>query len=432
VVRPQVASLGASLTIGSRSRLFLFVLAITLIACGGDKSAPPPTATPSPAPTATPDPGPPDVERERIIEHVRVLAEEIGPRLAGSAEEQAAIDYARAQLESYGYEVEVPSFSATGDLLRDVSVTPEGGAAVRGVMFMQSAQGTATGPLVDAGPGTAGEYANASGAIVLVQRGETRFADMAARSLAAGAVALVVANSEPGPFQVRLMNQAGIPIVAIGQEEGAALRERLAAGPVQVTVSVGAAPQVTSHNVIARTPGSPCTTLTGGHIDSVWWAPGADDNASGSAVVLELARAASVAGLRGHCFALWGGEEEGLLGSAAFVAEMTPDDRAALRAYLNLDVLGSNATPRAIGDQSLLDRVSAIARALGLALEPSTDQSQVGSDHRSFARGGFPVVMLTVPGKIHTPSDTLANLDPAFAEPLGRLGLALLRELEGP
>ena len=431
MARPPVASVGAfALIPRARTVLLLLLLAAALAftACGGGgTSSPPATATPSPEPTATPDPGPPEIDRARIVEHVRKLSEEIGPRITGSAAEQAAVDYAQAQLQSYGYQVDVQTFSATGDLLRDVSVTPEGGTAIRGVMFALSGQGTATGPLVDVGPGTSNEYPNASGAVVLAQRGEERFSEMALRALRAGAVALVVANNEPGPFQGGMANQVSLPVIAIGQEEGASLR---VAGPVQVTVTVGTTPQVTSHNVIARQPGTACMTLSGAHIDSVWWAAGANDNASGSAVVLELARVAAASGMSGHCFALWGAEEVGLLGSAFFVAAVGRDDRTALQAYINYDVAGSNATPRAIGGQQLLDRVGPLASGLGLSLEMSTEEPQIGSDHRSFARGGFPVVMLTTPGKIHTPSDTLANLDPAYAEPLARLGLALMRELE--
>ena len=363
---------------------------------------------------------------------MRLLSEEIGPRETGSAAEQAAVDYAQAQLASYGYQVDVQTFTATGDLLRDVSVTPEGGAPIRGVMFAASAAGTASGPLVDVGLGTSDEYPDASGAVVLVQRGEATFGDMALRALQAGAVALVIANNAPGPFQGGMPNQVGLPVIAIGQEEGDSLRALRAAGPLQATVTVSQPPQVTSHNVIARTPGQPCQTLSGGHIDSVWWADGANDNASGSAVVLELARVAAASGLRGHCFALWGAEEVGLLGSAFFVAGVSREDRDALRAYLNFDVLGGNAPPQAVGSRELLDRAGPLADVLGLTVELSTRVDDIGSDHRSFARVGFPVLMLFTGGPIHTPADTLANLDPAYAAPLAQLGLALMEDLQGP
>lgn len=365
---------------------------------------------------------------------MRKLADEIGPRLTGSAAEQEAIDYARGLLEGWGYDVQTQTFPATGDLLRDVSVTPEGGAPIAGVMFSLSAIGTVTGPLVDVGPGTSNEYPAANGAVVLVQRGEERFSEMALRARRAGASALVIANNGPGPFQGGLANQVGLPVVAIGQEEGASLHALRAAGPVQVTVTVGEPPQVTSHSVIARTPGSACRTLSGGHIDSAWWADGANDNASGSAVVLELARVAAASGLSGHCFALFGAEEVGLLGSAFFVSNVSRQDRNALEAYLNFDVLASNARPQAIGGPELLDRVGPLAAGLGIDIELSTKVNDTGSDHRSFARGGFPVLMLTTPssGQIHTPADTLANLDPAYLEPLARLGLALIQDLAGP
>lgn len=365
---------------------------------------------------------------------MRKLSDEIGPRITGSAQEQAAVDYAQAQLTSYGYQVDVQSFTATGDLLRDVSVTPQGGSPIAGVMFNLSATQTVTGPLVDVGLGTTNDYPGAEGAAVLVQRGEERFSEIALRALRGDAVALVVANNALGPFQGGLVNQLNVPVIAIGQEEGALLRNLRAAGPLQVTVSVGTPPQVTSHNVIARTPGQPCRTLSGAHIDSVWWADGANDNASGAALVLELARVAAASGLGGHCFALWGAEEVGLLGSSFFVVAVTREDRNAMQAYLNYDVVAGDGTPVAIASQQLLDRVEPLAGGLGLNLELSTQESQIGSDHRSFSRGGFPTLMLTtrfsVP--IHSPRDTLANLDAPYVEALTELGLALLQDFQEP
>ena len=64
--------------------------------------------------------------------------------------------------------------------------------------------------------------------------------------------------------------------------------------------------------------------LVGGHLDSWHSAPGATDNADGAAVVMEAARilkALGAAPKRTIRFALWSGEEEGLLGSKAYVAQ---------------------------------------------------------------------------------------------------------------
>ena len=74
-------------------------------------------------------------------------------------------------------------------------------------------------------------------------------------------------------------------------------------------------------NVIADLPGRQSgVVLLGGHLDSVASGPGINDNGSGSALVLEVARQARRLHVRprhGLRFAFWGGEELGLLGSGA-------------------------------------------------------------------------------------------------------------------
>ena len=62
--------------------------------------------------------------------------------------------------------------------------------------------------------------------------------------------------------------------------------------------------------------------MVGGHFDSWHYGTGATDNAAGSAVAMEVMRILKSLNLRMHRtvrLALWGGEEEGLLGSAAYV-----------------------------------------------------------------------------------------------------------------
>ena len=75
-------------------------------------------------------------------------------------------------------------------------------------------------------------------------------------------------------------------------------------------------------------------------------APGANDNGSGTATVLELATVlAHTDAMGSNCVVLFGAEEIGLVGSKAFVNAMTQDDRARLRAMLNFDMVG-------VGDES--------------------------------------------------------------------------------
>ena len=297
------------------------------------------------------------------------------------------------------------------------------------VAFEGGAAGEVSGRLVDAGTGQEEEFPpEAAGAIVLIQRKDVLFTDMARRAQDAGAVALVVTNREPGIFLAAIDPPSSLPAAGIDQADGEALRELIAGGPVQVTLTIER--EVIAHNVIARPDSGACRTLSGGHYDTVPWAPGANDNASGSALVLELARAAAAAGLSGHCFVLFGAEEPGLLGSAFFVAELSDEEREALAAYINYDVVAGDAPPVLIGGEELLARAEALAARTGVDVASGSLPENASSDHASFLDAGIPVLMLTTEfGLIHTEEDTFANLEPALLESIATLGFALLQEL---
>ena len=105
----------------------------------------------------------------------------------------------------------------------------------------------------------------------------------------------------------------------------------------------------TSYNAIAEIPGSDKAdevVMLGGHLDSWHSATGATDNAIGCAVMMEAARILQAIGVKPRRtirVALWGGEEEGLLGSKAYVeqhfgtAESPKPEWAKFNGYFNVD-----------------------------------------------------------------------------------------------
>jgi carboxypeptidase Q len=105
----------------------------------------------------------------------------------------------------------------------------------------------------------------------------------------------------------------------------------------------------TSYNVVGEIPGTDKadeTVMLGGHLDSWHAATGATDNAIGSAIMMEAARLIQTLGLKPRRtvrVALWSGEEEGLLGSLAYVkqhfgtAENPKPEFAKLDCYFNVD-----------------------------------------------------------------------------------------------
>jgi len=196
-----------------------------------------------------------------------------------------------------------------------------------------------------------------------------------------------------------------------------------------------------ARNVIGRLPGWGALAsrwiVIGAHYDHLGpvrgdgaagrYHPGADDNASGVAVLVELARrlaagdgaaAGGPAGARAVVCVAFAGEEDGLQGSARFVAEL-PAPRDSLDAMLNLDSVGRLRDARlyvaGVGTSPALPGLVAAANAeRGLRLELSRGGWEA-SDHVSFNAIGVPVLfLLTGPHEqYHSPADDWPLVDPA-------------------
>jgi aminopeptidase YwaD len=159
--------------------------------------------------------------------------------------------------------------------------------------------------------------------------------------------------------------------------------------------------------------------------------PGADDNASGTAVMMALARAFAAAGgaPRTLVFAAFSGEELGLLGSAEYVQRpAVPMDKTVL--MVNLDMVGRlregrlyiGATDSGTGLKSI---VTEAARDLSLVLElPSSPFGP--SDHTSFYVAGCPVLFFFtgVHDDYHRPADTWDRIN---AQGLATVGTVVAR-----
>jgi hypothetical protein len=166
--------------------------------------------------------------------------------------------------------------------------------------------------------------------------------------------------------------------------------------------------------------------------------PGADDNASGTAVVLGMARALAAAGgmARTLVVVFFSGEEIGLLGSAHYVTHPPlPIGRTA--AMLNFDMVGRMRHDRLdIGGvesggalRALLERVTGGDR-LDLVLR----ESPYGpSDHATFYAAGVPVLFFHTGGHddYHAPGDTADKINAAGMAEVARLGLRIAERLGG-
>jgi aminopeptidase YwaD len=429
----------------------LLTALLMLAACrgGSPSQTPRPTPAPTPTPTAAPSPTPagPDIgperfEAARAFAHVEALAEEIGSRPAGSTSELEAAKYLEEQLSSFGYEVELQPFpfevfADAGSSLRVLS--PEQLAPAVSP-FEPSANGSAEGSLVAAGLGRPQEIpASAKDSIVLIERGTITFTEKVANAAAAGALGVIIYNDEPGLFSGNLDRTSAIPALSISQADGEQLLRMLADGPVGVRLEVATelGPNE-SQNVVARPPGGECRVVAGGHYDSVPAGPGANDNASGTATVVEIARAMAADGeLDDACFVLFGSEEVGLLGSARFVESLTAEEREAMEGMLNFDMVGVGARWLLGGSQSVTEALAAQAETRDLDFETrGFGNEPVGSDHSSFINADIPAVFVHAfnssiadDPNYHTANDVSGNVRATTMAEIGEVGLAAIEAI---
>jgi hypothetical protein len=197
-----------------------------------------------------------------------------------------------------------------------------------------------------------------------------------------------------------------------------------------------------SRNVLAKIEGNDPAlgrqaVVIGAHLDHLGYRsgllhPGADDDASGSAVVLEIARTLSAAGFRPRrtiVFALWCGEEEGHYGSKRF-ASAPPDGLSPDRivAYINMDMVGLGSNIDAMGARDfpavfsvmMRDQLPEVAR---LVVPDVTGPG--GSDYASFIAQGIDSVALFTGGgnghpDYHDAADVAAKVQPELLASVGQ------------
>jgi aminopeptidase YwaD len=393
------------------------------------------TATLVPEATATPSGTAPTFDAARALEHVRVLSVEIGERLAGTAADDAALAYVAAQLESYGYDAAMQPFEFAPERFGTAAVlVPEGELAA--LRLEGSGTGAVTGEAVYVGLArqTDVDAVAVAGKVAIADRGAISFQSKYLALREAGAIGVIVINSEPGPLPYgNLDTRAIFPVVSVAGADGPALMVAAAAA-AEITIDVPDDDVGHSANVLAAAPGTDrCQILVGGHHDTVPAAPGANDNASGVAHVLELARAMAEDGLdQGLCFATFGAEEHGLFGSARMAADMAEADSLP-ELMINLDVTAIGNSVEVIGSRRLRDLAIEFGDETGIEVLRSQLPANAGSDHQSFADEGVEVVFFTSGefGAIHSPQDTFDAVEEDEIERIGKIVLLLLRnELE--
>ncbi|MBI3971511.1 MAG: M28 family peptidase [Chloroflexi bacterium] len=390
------------------------------------------------------------------LAHATHLSTAIGPRPAGLASSSEAASYIAATLASYGYEVERQDFSFPSFEERRVSVMVSvppgattgatGSAAAGGAepveahALLYSGSGTVSGRLALAGFGRPEDYAapGMEGAIALVERGAgLTFREKAEAAAAAGVAAVIIYNNTPRLFVGSLQAPMPVPVLAISGRDGARLGEQALRGTVQATVDVDVnVAELQTENIVGRRragqPAAGRTIVAGAHYDSVQVSPGANDNASGTAVLLELARVLSHEPLGVDLTLIaFGAEELGLLGSAHFVGQLNRAETGRVAAMLNFDMVGVGDELLAGGTSRLVQLTQEIGEARGVRVGRMGDGFANRSDHAPFLAAGVPSIFFSVMDdpNYHTADDRAEHISARRLEEVGAIGAQLIRRL---
>ncbi len=394
------------------------------VACTSATATPEPipTATPEPAPTFTAEPTPASTPRSAHLDSSAVDAfavledflEESGPRESATDQELAAARYLQSRLQELGYATELQTFTVEGLSLAGSGLTldtPES-REFTALPLVRTGLGDVAGVLTPVGLAMPEDIPDAGleGRIALAERGIITFQSKAENVFAAGAVGLVVYNNVPGIFQGVLATQPEFPVIALSQDDGEAI-EALLAGP-EIEAAIGLTLEDRpSQNVIAEKKGpGDAVVVLGGHYDTVAGISGANDNASGTAVLLAIAESLAEVDLP---FTLrivpFGSEELGLVGSRHYVQSLSDEELDRTKAMFNFDALGSGTGVSIFGNRDFTELASALGAEIGVDVAVTRGLSGGTSDFATFQAAGVPFLMFfsTDFSRIHTERDTI-------------------------
>jgi Zn-dependent M28 family amino/carboxypeptidase len=360
-----------------------------------------------------------------------------GTRASGTRGFDQSVDYVSNRLRAAGYDVTVQPFSfpfydetgpatleRTGDGAKAYTEGPDADFTV----MQYSGSGDVTGTAVAVDPtlpptpepsSTSGcdpaDFAGfPAGGVAVIQRGTCTFATKVDNAVQAGAAAVIIYNEgQPGRTDAQggtLGDAKAVPVLFTSFATGQELVTAAQAGTVTLHIVTSTINETrTTYNVIADSRGGdPSQTLVvGSHLDSVPEGPGINDDGSGSAQDLEIAEELPKVIRRPHNrirFAFWGAEESGLLGSTYYVQSLTQEQRDAIFANLNFDMVASPNFARLVydgdgsdsPDPSIIPVGSDLIEGLfvdyftkrGLATAPTAFDGR--SDYGPFIEAGIP------------------------------------------
>jgi len=389
---------------------------------------------------------------ELAFKDILKLAAEIGTRPSGGEKEREAAEWIASEFEKIGLETTIEEFEVkTGRVVSKRLEVTEPYAEEIGCEVMPLYGGTGpdgvTGDLVYLDT-LDEEYLgqHVTGNIILTSSGPKDRKKTFSVLSRLKPLGIIFIESTPRVLAKNLWGSSTVkerygefPIVRITYEDGLALLEK---GAKRVhLVAESEEMTVMSQNVIGELKGAEKPEeiiMVGGHYDTVLEVSGAEDNAGGTALVMELARVFIERGTKRTIrFVAWGSEELGLLGSRDYATKLREasekdkkedeDKETDLERHLlciNLDVhgafLGTNAC-RVLGPPELTASVKLLAKETGVFFDVKEDV--YSSDGTPISAVGVPSVSFSrrAPTNLlmHSTEDSIRWLNPQAIQAQG-------------
>lgn len=386
-------------------------------------------------------------------ENLRKLTDEIGGRMSGTAANRRGVQWAVEAFRSAGvdsvrtHKFTMPTLWSEGDTRLEVLApqrfTP---LAVSIGWSPATPTGGIEAPVVDVGEGATAHLDRAAGRLegawLLVHSPVLhtwldlfneyfKAPPIIERARQARAAGILWMASREQRLLYRHQNAFDgnldvIPQALVAREDALRMARSLAAGqPVRALLNMPnqASGPFEVENVVAEIRGTDKAdevVMLGAHLDSWELGSGALDNGANCAVVVEVARAIRAAGIaprRTLRFALWNGEEQGLLGSRAYARDHRSElDR--IVAYVNIDGGTGPVTGYSLGGRrDIEDAVREVLRPLdSWGMDTHTLDASSGTDHVDFLLEGVPTLNANqleanYPVNYHASSDTFDKVD---------------------
>jgi Iap family predicted aminopeptidase len=354
----------------------------------------------------------------------------IGHRLTGSTNGKKAEEYTHQLLEQYGYKnvkyqpFEVEAWSRDTVLLEIVPRNSDNFREIKAVSLAHSpVQVEMKGLIIDVGNGLEADFEKAGekvkGKVVLMNIGillptqnlkNLHRSEKTALAIKYGATGVIMVNGVKGG--ILLTGTASVtgqlipvPALCVSLEGGNIIRQWLQEEPnLEAHIYMrNKSGMIQARNVTATLRGSKLPRekiIIGGHLDSWDLATGAIDNGIGSFTVLEIARVFKALQLKPKRtieFVLFMGEEQGLLGSKAYINKMIADKSIRQTRYMiNLDMAGNPVGFNAFGRDEMvpfLTKTGNKIRAIDTVFQNTINNTAgLHSDHQPFLLNGVPII----------------------------------------